>query len=69
MFEGLLQPTHLLLIFFIALLVFGPKKIPDLGKSLGESIREFKKAIAQDDERTDSAAETPEQKSELTRLP
>jgi sec-independent protein translocase protein TatA len=69
MFEGLLQPTHLLLIFFIALLVFGPKKIPDLGKSLGESIREFKKAIAQDDERTDSAAETPEQKSELKRLP
>ena len=69
MFEGLLQPTHLLLIFFIALLVFGPKKIPDLGKSLGESIREFKKAIAPDDERAVSTAETPEKKNELKKLP
>ena len=63
MFEGLLQPTHLLLIFFIALLVFGPKKIPDLGKSLGESIREFKKAIAQDEEPAVNAPETPEKRT------
>jgi sec-independent protein translocase protein TatA len=42
MFEGLLQPTHLLLIFFIALLVFGPKKLPELGKGLGEGIRALK---------------------------
>ena len=63
MFEGLLQPTHLLLIFFIALLIFGPKKIPDLGKSLGESIREFKKAFAQDDERAVRAPETPEKRT------
>ena len=46
MFEGLFQPMHLLLIFVIALLVFGPKKLPDLGKALGESIREFKKAMS-----------------------
>ena len=39
MFEGLLQPTHLLVIFFVALLVFGPKKLPELGKGLGEGIR------------------------------
>jgi len=63
MFEDLLQPTHLLLIFFIALLVFGPKKIPDLGKSLGESIREFEKAIAPDDERAVNAPETPEKRT------
>ena len=31
MFEGLLQPTHLLVICGIALLVFGPKKLPELG--------------------------------------
>ena len=36
--EGLLQPMHLLLIFGIALLVFGPKKLPELGKGLGEAI-------------------------------
>ena len=45
MFEGLLQPGHLLLIFFVALLVFGPKKLPELGKGLGEAIRGFKKAM------------------------
>jgi sec-independent protein translocase protein TatA len=42
MFEGLLQPTHLLVIFFVALLVFGPKKLPELGKGLGEGIRALK---------------------------
>lgn len=42
MFEGLLQPMHLLIIFFIALLVFGPKKLPELGKGLGEGIRALK---------------------------
>jgi sec-independent protein translocase protein TatA len=42
MFEGLLQPMHLLIIFLIALLVFGPKKLPELGKGLGEGIRALK---------------------------
>ena len=46
MFEGILEPAHLLLILFVALLVFGPQKIPELGKALGQSIREFKKAIS-----------------------
>jgi sec-independent protein translocase protein TatA len=45
MFEGLFQPTHLLVIFGIALLVFGPKKLPELGKGIGESIRGFRSAI------------------------
>lgn len=45
MFEGLFQPTHLILILVIALFVFGPQKLPDLGKSLGEGIRGFKRAL------------------------
>jgi sec-independent protein translocase protein TatA len=45
MFEGLFQPMHLLVIFGIALLVFGPKKLPELGKGIGESIRGFKTAM------------------------
>ena len=45
MFEGLFQPTHLLVVFGIALLVFGPKKLPELGKGIGEGIRGFKSAI------------------------
>ena len=42
MFEGLFQPMHLICIFAIALLVFGPKKLPELGKGLGEGIRALK---------------------------
>ncbi len=50
MFEGLLQPMHLVLILGIALLVFGPKRLPELGRSLGASIRGFKDAMNDDDE-------------------
>lgn len=45
MFEGLLQPTHLILIFAIALLIFGPRKLPELGQGLGKGIRGFKDAL------------------------
>jgi sec-independent protein translocase protein TatA len=37
---------HMLVVFGIALLVFGPKKLPELGKGLGESIRGFKSAMS-----------------------
>ena len=50
MFEGLFQPTHLLVIFGIALLVFGPKKLPELGKGIGEGIRGFKSALKEKEE-------------------
>ena len=50
MFEGLFQPMHLLIVAGIALMVFGPKKLPELGKGLGESIRVFKSAMAAKDE-------------------
>jgi len=45
MFEGLFQPMHLLVILVIALLIFGPSKLADLGKGLGEGIRNFKSAV------------------------
>jgi sec-independent protein translocase protein TatA len=45
MFEGLFQPTHLIILFAIALLVFGPKKLPELGKGLGEGIRALKEGM------------------------
>jgi sec-independent protein translocase protein TatA len=45
MFEGLFQPVHLMIIAGIALLVFGPKKLPELGKGMGEGIRGFKAAM------------------------
>jgi len=45
MFEGLFQPMHLLVIAGIALLFFGPKKLPELGKALGEGMHGFKAAV------------------------
>ena len=57
MFEGLFQPMHLLVIFGIALLVFGPKKLPELGKGIGEGIRGFKSAIK--DQGEENHAATP----------
>jgi sec-independent protein translocase protein TatA len=48
MFEGIFQPMHLLVILFIALLVFGPKKLPELGKGLGDGTRAFKAGVRQD---------------------
>jgi len=63
MLEGLFQPMHLLVIFFIALLVFGPKKLPELGKGLGEGIRALKEGMK--DNSNDTKAETkPEVKPE-----
>jgi len=47
MFEGLLQPMHLILILAIALIIFGPGKLPQIGSGLGKSINEFKKALAE----------------------
>lgn len=45
MLEGILQPMHLMVIAGIALLIFGPKKLPEFGKGLGEGIRGFKAAM------------------------
>jgi sec-independent protein translocase protein TatA len=52
--EGLFQPMHLIVIFGIALLVFGPKKLPELGKGLGDGIRGFKAAMNPTEEKKES---------------
>lgn len=46
---GSLGMPEFIVIFVVALIVFGPSKLPDLGKSLGEAIRGFKKAINESD--------------------
>jgi sec-independent protein translocase protein TatA len=56
--EGLFQPLHILLIIGIALLLFGPSKFADLGKGLGEGIRNFK-ASMKEPETKDKDKETP----------
>ena len=51
MSEGLFSPLHILLIIGIALLLFGPSKLADLGKGLGEGIRNFKSSIKEADDK------------------
>lgn len=55
MFEGLVQPTHLLVIFFVALVMFGPKKLPELGRGLGEGIRALKDSMQEDSKPEDKS--------------
>jgi sec-independent protein translocase protein TatA len=45
MIEGLLRPQHLLVILFVTFLLFGGKKLPELGKGLGDGIRSFKDSL------------------------
>ncbi|MDW7981591.1 MAG: twin-arginine translocase TatA/TatE family subunit [Thermomicrobium sp.] len=45
MIEGLFQPTHLLLLLVIVLIVFGPGKLPQVGAAIGRSIREFRQSV------------------------
>lgn len=45
MFEGLFQPMHLLVVFVIALFVFGPRRLPELGRGLGGAILGFKNSF------------------------
>ena len=45
MFGNTIGPGEILIVLVLALLIFGPKKLPELGKGLGVSIRGFKKAL------------------------
>jgi sec-independent protein translocase protein TatA len=46
MLSGLENPVHLLIIAVVVLLVFGPKRLPELGRSLGSGIRGFRDSIS-----------------------
>jgi sec-independent protein translocase protein TatA len=58
MFQGLFQPMHLLVVLLIALIVFGPGKLGDIGDSLGKAIKGFKKAMDEPEIKSDNMAET-----------
>jgi sec-independent protein translocase protein TatA len=46
MIGDIIQPTHLLFILVVALVVLGPKRLPEVGRSLGNGIRDFRSAMA-----------------------
>lgn len=49
MIGDILQPTHLLFVLVIALLVLGPKRLPEVGRSLGRGLRDFRSALSGED--------------------
>ena len=56
-FIGPVGPTELILIVLIIVIIFGARKLPELGKSMGESIKNFKKSIAKDSDEDQSSDE------------
>jgi sec-independent protein translocase protein TatA len=62
MFGGKLGLPELAVIVFIALLIFGPKKLGELGKGLGEGIRNFKSSMNDQNASNNPNSTTPEEK-------
>ncbi len=56
---GLLSPAHIALLMLVLLLVFGAKRLPELGRSLGSGLREFKHSIADPAEQTAALPAAP----------
>ena len=54
MTTGLLAPSHLILLGLIALLVFGPKRLPEIGRSFGHGLRGFKESVSGDGPEADT---------------
>ena len=63
MYAGLLSPTHLLLILAIILLLFGAKRLPELGRSMGQSMREFKEGLNSKEKLEEKRPEDVEQRT------
>jgi sec-independent protein translocase protein TatA len=59
MFEGLLSPMHLVIILVIAVVVLGPKRLPEAGRGLGEALRGFKDSVGGSSPEADPPAVTP----------
>ena len=56
---GWVSIPELILLLVVILLIFGPKRVPEIGRSLGKGMREFKNSITGKDEEEPRAAEIP----------
>ena len=57
-------PLELVVILAIALIVLGPKKLPEVGRSIGKGMREFRDSLSGDNDRRDDDEERPVLKTE-----
>lgn len=65
---GKFGTTELLMILAVVLLIFGPKKLPELAKGMGEAVKEFKKGQKDLDDTINGPVITEDQKSDTTRV-
>jgi len=59
-FLGPVGPTELLLILLIVVIIFGARRLPELGKSLGEGIKNFRKSLSSSKDKDKDLPEKPE---------
>jgi sec-independent protein translocase protein TatA len=59
-------PWEILLLLLLALLLFGAKRLPEIGRSMGRGMREFKESISGNDRDDDEPAELPVQTTDAT---
>jgi sec-independent protein translocase protein TatA len=71
MLTSILQPTHLIIVLIVALLVLGPKRLPEAGRAIGQGLKEFKSSIsdAHDDDPQDQIELAPLTTPEASRGP
>jgi sec-independent protein translocase protein TatA len=63
MLTSILQPTHLIVVGIVALLVLGPKRLPEAGRAVGQGLKEFKSSVSgvdNDDAQDQVGVATPE---------
>lgn len=71
MLTSILQPTHLIIVLVVALVVLGPKRLPEAGRAVGLGLKEFKSSVsgAHDDDAQDQSEAAPRSTSEASRGP
>jgi sec-independent protein translocase protein TatA len=69
MLTDILQPTHLLIVLVVALVVLGPKRLPDAGRALGQGLSEFRKSISPERNSDHERDQTTIQSKERTTVP
>jgi sec-independent protein translocase protein TatA len=66
MIQNLVSPSHLLLILAVALIVLGPKRLPEAGRGLGSAIRGFKESLSAPERREEQPASQPSREADHT---
>jgi sec-independent protein translocase protein TatA len=54
MFGGIFQPTHLILILVVVLIIYGPGKLPDAAKAMGKALRDMRHSFSEDEEKKEA---------------